>query len=83
MVRQLASKSIYARNGLPSANQGLSIAEPRHGHAFVTVQVNLTCTPGLHLELLSRAGGGAVHTAYQLPNHQGGPTPLNDTLHTV
>lgn len=82
MVRQLVSRSIYGRNGLPSANQGLSIAESRHGHAFVTVQVNLLPSPYMHTRpsfrnIVKGSKGGAVHTAYQLPNHQGGPTPLN------
>ena len=40
-VRSLVSNSIYAkkdRNGPPSANQGASKDEPRHGHAVGTLQ---------------------------------------------
>ena len=40
-ARQLLSKSIYAKNGGNgplSADQDLSIAEPRHGHAVCTLR---------------------------------------------
>jgi len=42
-VRWLVSKSIDAkkdRNGPPSADQGLSTAQPRHGLAFCTLRVH-------------------------------------------
>ena len=48
MARQLLSKSIYAKNGgngPPSADQDLSIAEPRHGHAVFTLRVHPPSSP--------------------------------------
>ena len=42
------SRFTYAkkdRNDSPCANQGLSIAEPRHGCAFFTMQVNPPTSP--------------------------------------
>ena len=47
-ARQLLSKSIYAKNGgngPPSADQDLSIAEPRHGHAVCTLRVHPPTSP--------------------------------------
>ena len=48
MATRLLSKPIHAkkeRNGLPNANQGLSIAIPRHSHAVCTLWVHLPTSP--------------------------------------
>ena len=47
-MRSLVSNSVYAkkdRNGLPSANQVISIAKPRHSHAVYTLRVHLPTSP--------------------------------------
>ena len=60
-VRQLVPKSIYDkkdRNGPPDANQGLSTAEPRHGHAVCTLQAHPPTSPcptlSAHAESISK-----------------------------
>ena len=47
-ARRLLSDPVYAKNhgnGPPSADQDLSAAEPRHGHAVCTLRVHPTTSP--------------------------------------